>query len=253
MDDGTRTKDGWFGPFLVATTACILTVTILGSIGILAWRFYDRWQLQDRVRTLVLSLENRSAEELAEKAAQLKERPKVAKYVLPQIRAAIVRSPSEQQQWAAIRIGEAFISDRSMEDALFRLRSSPRERIAAEATRILSLVEPPSRAAERLGACLKDAQCGAVKDEACAGLLRLGEVGLAEMRTHMNTLNVGRRLWLVRYVNDRGGVSRQAWLQMLAKDEDTAVRTAAVAALAGPGTQSAHREADSPQIASTGG
>ena len=252
MEDDKKTSAGWFGPILVATTACILTVTILGSIGILGWRFYDRWQLQQRVRTLVSSLENRTPEELAEKAAQLKERPKVAKYVLPQIRAAIARSPSEQQQWSAIRIGEAFIQDRSMEESLFQLRTSQRERIAAEATRILAMVEPASRAAEKLGVCLIEAQCSAAKDEACAGLMRLGDVGRAEMQKHLSELNVGRRLWLVRYVNDRGGANREAWLQMLAKDEDTAVRTAAMAVLAGD-SQSATRPSREPLITASAG
>ena len=181
MDVDSNKKAGWFGPVLVATTACILTVTILGSIGILGWRFYERRQLQQRVRDVVSSLQNRKPEELAEKAEQLKERPKVARYVLPQIREAIVRAPSEQQQWSAIRIAEAFIHERSVEKSLFRLRKSPKERVAAEATRILSLVQPPTRAAERLGACLVDAQCGAVRDEACAGLVRLGEVGRLQM------------------------------------------------------------------------
>lgn len=252
MDDEKGSSAGWFGPVLVAVTACILTVTILGSLGILGWRFYDRWQLKERVRTLVSSLENRTPEELAERAAQLKERPKVARYVLPQIRAAIARSPSEQQQWSAIRIGEAFINDRSMEESLFKLRKSPRERIAAEATRILSLVEPASHAAELLGKCLIEGRCGAVRDEACAGLMRLGEVGRVEMQKHLSELNVGRRLWLVRYVNDRGGASRQAWLQMLAKDEDTAVRTAATNALADK-THSANRPGRGPMVAVSAG
>ncbi|MCB9853735.1 MAG: hypothetical protein H6819_11610 [Phycisphaerales bacterium] len=252
MEDEKVASTGWFGPILVAATACILTVTILGSLGILGWRFYDRWQLQERVRTLVSSLENRTPEELADRAAQLKERPKVARYVLPQIRAAIARSPSEQQQWSAIRIGEAFIQDRSMEESLFQLRTSPRERIAAEATRILSLVQPPSHAAERLGSCLVDATCSAAQDEACAGLMRLGDVGRVEMQKHLPELNVGRRLWLVRYVNDRGGAYREAWLQMLAKDEDTAVRTAAVNALADE-THSAARSDQGPSLAVSNG
>lgn len=239
MDSESNSKAGWFGPVLVAVTACILTVTILGSIGILGWKFYDQWQLKQRVRAVVASLQNRTPEELAEKAEQLKEHPKVARYVLPQIREAIVRSPSEQQQWSAIRIAEAFIDDKSIEKCLFRLRTSPRERVSAEATRILSLVKPESRAAERLGACLEDAQCGAVVDEACAGLLRLGDVGREEMKKHLGKLNVGRRLWLVRYVNEKGGENRDSWLQMLAKDDDNAVRTAANNALAG-GTQSAN-------------
>lgn len=238
MEGEANKKAGWFGPVLVATTACILTVTILGSIGILGWRFYDQWQLNERVRAIISSLPNRTPEELAERAEQLKERPKVARYVLPQIRDAIVKSQSEQQQWAAIRIAEAFINDKSMEKCLFRLRTSPRERVAAEATRILSLVKPESHAAELLGQCLVDAQCGAVVDEACAGLIRLGELGRAEMQKHLADLNVGRRLWLVRYVNEKGGEHREVWLQMLAKDEDTAVRTAAANALA-DGTQSA--------------
>lgn len=238
MDGETNKKAGWFGPILVATTACILTVTILGSIGILGWRFYDRWQLRQRVRDIVSSLQNRTPEELAERAEQLKEHPKVARYVLPQIREAIARSPSEQQQWSAIRIAEAFIDDASMEESLYRLRSSPRERVAAEATRILSLVEPDQRAANLLGNCLTDAKCGAVVDEACAGMIRLGEPGRIEMQKHLSELNVGRRLWLVRYVNEKGGTNRESWLQMLAKDEDSSVRTAATIALS-DNTQSA--------------
>ena len=231
MVDEDNTKAGFFGPLLVAMTACILTITILGSIGILGWRFYERHQLEERVRTFISSLQNRTPEELAERAEQLKDRPKVTKFVLPQIRAAIASSPSEQQQWSAIRVAEAFIHEPTIEKSLFRLRTSPRERISAEATRILSLVSPESRAAERLGKCLIDAKCGAVEDEACAGLIRLGEVGRLEMQKHLNALNVGRRHWLVRYVNEKGDANRDAWLQMLAKDEDKTVSAAATRAM----------------------
>lgn len=252
MDGEDNQKAGFFGPMLVATTACILTITILGSIGILGFRFYERWQLKERVREFVSGLQNRTPEELAEKAEQLKEHPKVAKFVLPQIRAAIANSPSEQQQWSAIRVAEAFIHEPSMEKSLFRLRSSPRERIAAEATRILSLVKPESRAAERLGRCLMDAKCGAVQDEACAGLIRLGDVGRLEMQKHLNSLNVGRRLWLVRYVNEKGGANRDAWLQMLANDEDKTVRAAATHAVS-TGSQSAGLPMHQPAPASMAG
>jgi hypothetical protein len=232
-------RGGWVGAALVASTACVLTVTILGSIGILGWRFYDRRQLQERVRTFVSSLQNRTPEELAERAESLKERPKVARYVLPEIQRAIVAAPSEQQQWSAIRIAEAFIEHTPIQDSLFELRASPLERIAAEATRVLSHIEPESRAVEKLGHCLNDAQCGAVRDEACAGLIRHGDAGLAEMKSRLDTLKVGRRLWLVRYVNEQGGSARSSWLQMLAGDNDKTVRDSAIAAMAQAGAPDA--------------
>jgi len=225
-------EKGWFGPVLVAGTACVLTVTILGSIGFLGMRIHDRRQLRQRVRSVVASLQNRTPQELADRAEQLKSRPKVARYVLPEIRRAIANAPSEQQQWSAIRIAEAFIDDKAIEKSLFSLRTSPLERIAAEATRVLSHVEPASHAAKQLGRCLADAQCGAVRDEACAGLYRLGEEGLREMERRFAELEVGRRLWLVRYVNETGGPNRSAWLELLARDLDTTVSNAATAAMA---------------------
>lgn len=230
MVDETK-QGGWIGAFVVAATACVLTVTILGSIGILAWRFYDQRQLQNRVRDFVSSLQNRTPEELAERAASLKERPKVARYVLPEIQMAIASAPSEQQQWSAIRVAEAFIEHPPIQASLFNLRASPVERVAAEATRVLSRVRPEARAVELLGDCLADARSGAVVDEACAGLVRLGDAGLAEMKTRLSDVSLGRRLWLIRYVNEKGGAAREPWLQMLSRDEDKAVRAAALAAL----------------------
>lgn len=231
MDE--QPKEGsWIGPLLVAVTACVLTVTILGSIGILGWRFNEKRQLQNRVRSFVSSLQNRNADELAERAESLKERPKVARYVLPEIQRAIATAPSEQQKWSAIRVAEAFIEHPPIQESLFELRSSPLERIAAEATRVLSHIEPTERAAEKLGQCLADANCGAARDEACAGLIRLGDAGLAEMKSRLNSMSVGRRQWLVRYVNEQGGPQRTPWLQMLAGDDDNTVRGAANAALA---------------------
>jgi len=216
---------------LVSLCACVLTVSIVGSVVFLAWRVHDRRQLKDRIKTFVSSLEDRTPEELAARANKLKAHPKVARFVLPELSKSIANARSEQQQWAAIEVSRAFLSDEKVQKTLLGLRSDLRERIAAAAVRALSETEPPQRAAELMGQCLADARTGAAVDEACAALYRLGEVGLKEMRKRLPGLPAGRRKWLVGYVDSVGGPARRDWMAMLAADQDAEVRSAAAKAL----------------------
>ncbi len=228
-------KQSWWGPLLVSISACILTISIVGSAVYLGWRVYDRRQLTARVRTIVDSLQNRTPEELAERAATLRSHPRVARFVLPEVARSIAHSRSEEQLAAAIHVASAFLDDRHITEALFRLRLDPRETVASAAISALARLEPRERAAEKLGACLVDAVAQAGVDTACAGLYALGEPGLGEMRQRMDTLSVDRRLWLVKYVNATASPHRTAWLEMLASDDDVRVGVLARQALAGPG------------------
>jgi hypothetical protein len=96
-------------------------------------------------------------------------------------------------------------------------------------------VQPRERAAELLGQCLDDVADhtidDAAVDEACAGLLALGESGRTQMGQRLGLLSVDRRLWFVGYVQHSGGGDRRAWLEMLRGDADDRVRTAAEEAL----------------------
>ena len=222
---------GVWNHVLVSLCACILTVSIVGSIIFLSWRLYERRQLKKRVEIFVSSLENRTSAELADRATKLRERPRVAKHVLPEIAKSIASSRSEQQQRAAVEIAKAFLDNKNIEKALFKLRGDAREGVAAAAIEALSEIQPPEYASEMLGRCLADAQTGAAIDEACSGLLRLGEVGRLEMERHLSKLSIGRRIWLVGYTESMGGAHTNAWLEMLRLDSDERVRGLAVKAL----------------------
>lgn len=223
---------GVWNHVLVSLCACILTVSIVGSIIFLSWRLYERRQLKRRVEIFVSSLENRTPAELADRATKLRERPKVARHVLPEIAKSIAWSPSEQQQRAAVEIARAFLDNENVEKALLKLRSDARESVAATAVEVLSGLQPPQHAADVLGRCLTDAQTGAAVDEACDGLLRLGDVGRLEMERHLSDLSTGRRMWLVGYVESVGGAHTDSWLKMLRRDPDDRVSTLAIEALA---------------------
>ena len=225
-----RSRDLW-GHVLVSLCACVLTVSIVGSVVFLVWRVHDRRQLKARVKTFVSSLEDRTPEELAARANRLKAHPKVARFVLPELSKSIAGARSEQQQWSAIEVSRAFLSDKKVRKTLMGLRGDLRERIAAAAVRALGEIEPAERAAELMGKCLADARTGAAIDEACAALYRLGAVGREEMNKRLSDLPVGRRIWLVGYVDWMGGPNRRGWMTMLAADEDAAVRGAAAEVL----------------------
>lgn len=220
-----------WGHLLVSICACLLTVSIVGSAFFLIWRVIDRRDLQSKVQTFVASLENRSPEELAERAADLKAHPKVAKYVLPEIARTIRSGQSEGRLRAAIEISRAFLDNEGIVKTLFDLRRDPRESIAAAAVHVLSDLKPELTACDTIGRCLADAHTAAARDEACAALYRLGGPGLVEMKRRLGELTVGRRKWLVAYVADHPGAEQSAWLGMLSGDADPAVKSAAMEAL----------------------
>lgn len=232
---GAVTHSGIGGHILVAAGACVLTVTIVGSAAFLAYRVYDRYQLRAQVRDVVDSLQNRSPAELAEKAALIKKHPKAATVVLPEILRSLRQSKSEQQQCSAIQVLRAFANHKRVQKTLFRLRKDPRESVAAAAVQALGYGEPPERTIAMMGRCLEDAKAGAVVDavidEACACLYRQGEMGRREMEQKLPMLSVGRRIWLVGYVDATRGPSHKAWLDMLRKDSSEDVRAAAKQAL----------------------
>lgn len=227
---GSGPHDLWSHVF-VSLCACVLTVSIVGSVVFLVWRVHDRRQLKARIKTFVSSLEDRTPEELAARANRLKAHQKVARFVLPELSKSIAGAGSEQQQWSAIEVSRAFLSDKKVQKTLMGLRGDLRERIAAAAVRALGESDPPEHAVELMGQCLADARTGAAIDEACAALYRLGAVGLKEMNKRLSDLPVGRRIWLVGYVDWIGGPARHGWMTMLAADNDAAVRSAAAEAL----------------------
>lgn len=202
---------------------------------VLGYKGYRRYELKTRVRGFISSLENRTPDELAERAEELKQRPKVAQHILPELKRAMTHARSEGQLCAAIEISRAFISHHSIERALFDLRHDPRESVASLAVSALGEAQPPERAAKLLGECLDGADAGAVADavvdEVCAGLLKLGEPGLAEIQKHIGLLGTDRRVWLAGYVNTVGGPYRKLWLDMLQQDAEPRVRDAAAKAL----------------------
>lgn len=220
---------------LVSASACLLTVSIVGSTVFLLYKGYRRYELKGKVRNFIESLENRTAAELDERALELKERPGVAKYVLPELRKALAYPRSDDQIGAAIRISTAFLDHRGIEESLFRLRLDPREMVAGPAVAALSQMEPPERAIAVLGRCLDGVDEGvvsdAVIDEVCAGLCRLGDAGRVEMQRHLSKLSADRRLWLVGYVCEGGGPTMGPWLSMLARDGDLMVKSAAEGAI----------------------
>lgn len=230
-DNKEASGGGVWGHVLVTLCACILTVSIAGSAVYLGWRVYDRRQLKARVEAEVASLENRTPEELAERADYLKARPKLAKYVLPEIVSSITKATSEQQKCSAIQVAKAFLDHKRIEKILFRLRKDPRESVAAASVNALSAIEPRARAAEVIGHCLVEATASAAVDEACVALYRMGQAGREEMSRRVPELEIGRRIWLVRYVGSVPGPDQRSWLDMLSRDEDPRVRAAAAGAL----------------------
>ncbi len=227
---------GIWGHLLVSASACLLTVSIIGSAVVLIYKGYSRYELKAKVRTFISSLENRTQEELDERAAQLKERPKLAEHVLPELRRTLANATSERQLCAAIEISRAFLQNTRIERALFELRRDGRECVAGSAVHALTGLQPPEHSAEVLGKCLEGAESKlvveAVIDEACAGLFALGEPGLEQIRKRLPDLSPERRAWLVGYVNAVGGPYRIRWLELLKADSDPAVRAKAEAALA---------------------
>ncbi len=220
-----------WGHLLVSACACILTITIVGSMVYLGWRIYDRYEMKASVRRFVSSLENRTPDEIADYASELRYKPKIVRYFVPEIVAAIRGEGPERQRRAAIQLSRAFVSHDRVQKALLALRSDPNESIASAAVEALGGVGPPERAAELLGACLADARSAAALDEACAALYRLGEPGRAEIEKRRDELSVSRRVWLVRFSVENPAPHQRAWLKMLESDPVVEVREAAGAAL----------------------
>jgi len=221
------------GPVFVMLASTVLTITILGSAVYLGVRFYEKKRREREIQNFVQALPNRSPAELAEQARELQQRKGVQQYLLPEIRRTMLAGQTEQQRWSAIRISEAFLESKGVRKTLRRTARLPQERLAAEATRVLSRAKPPEAAAELMTTCLKDAICPAVVDEACAAFYDLGEVGLNSITQCADELSSGRKLWLVRYVAEQERTdNQQQWLAWLSKASDEAVQEAARASIA---------------------
>lgn len=233
------------GHLLVSICACVLTVSIVGSALFLVWRVIERRELRSKVQAFVSSLENRTSQELADRAADLKAYPKVARHILPEIVRTIRSDKSEGRQRAAIEISKAFLDKESIIKTLFELRRDPRESIAAAAVQVLSELQPVSRAADLMGQCAVDAKTASACDEACAALFRLGDAGLAEARRRVSSLSPGRRRWIVAYAAAHPGPQQGDWLLLMSQDAEQSIRSAALEALTGAGGESGISE--SPQ------
>jgi len=228
-------RQGLLGHILVAFGACALTVAICGSTIFLIYRIYNRYQLRAQVREVLVSLPNRTPEEIETRAAQVRARPKMARLVLPEVLHTLRTSRSEDQQYATILVLRHFVDNKDVEKALFRLRRDTRATVSAAAVEALTAVQPPERAAAILGQMLDESETSpltpAAIDEVCAGLVRLGEIGRRTMEPRLARLSVDRRLWLTKFVDDRAGGDRVPWLTLLLRDPDDRVRNAARAAL----------------------
>lgn len=224
-----------WGHLLVSISACLLTVSIFGSGVFLVYKAYQRYETKSKVRAFIESLENRTPEELEDRCAQLKERPKLAEYVLPELRRTLASTTSERQLCAAIEVSRAFLDNPRIARALFELRRDGRESVSGDAVRALAGLQPPEHAGDVLGKCLEGAESGhvveAVIDQVCAGLFSLGAPGLQRMRERLPSLSPERRVWLVGYVNTVGGPYRVSWLELLRSDPNATVRARAEAAL----------------------
>jgi len=238
LASGSRQRGGIVGHLVVALSACVLTVSIVGSAVFLVYRVVDRQQKRTQVRRIITALENRTDAELVEMATLVRSRPRLARYILPELLKALGAARSERHLVASIRLARAFVDQPRVEETLFALRRDAREVVAAAAVEALANAEPPERAAERLGACIADVPSGeitdAAVDAACAGLYALGEVGRRAMASRLPMLSVDRRVWLAGYVDAMGGAEREPWLRMLQDDPAAEVRAVATARLSEP-------------------
>ena len=228
-------RGGAWGHLMVSASACVLTVSIVGSGVFLANRLYGRYQTRGVIREFLGSLENRTPQELDDSIARLRERPKLVEQMLPEMVRALRNAHSEEQLCAVIRVCQPFLRHKRVRDALFELRGDGRESVAAAAVLALSKSEPSEHAAQILGRCLDDVPAGvlgpAAVDRLCSGLYELGGQGLETIRPKLMNLPIDRRVWLVGYVAGAGGPHRDGWLLMLQSDPDARVRSAAQQAL----------------------
>lgn len=229
-------RSGPWGHILVAASACALTVSIVGSAVFLTHRAWSRYELQGKIRDFLISIENRTPDELQQRLDQLGDRPKLVEQMLPELMETLRNPRSEEQLVAVLHIIKPFMKHTRVINALVQARSDRRERIAAAAVDAIAKIDPPTRAADLLGQCLDDATGGTVGpaavDRACAGLFDLGRDGMDVARTRIGKLSVDRRVWIVKYVNEVGGPYRSAWLDMMAADADERVKLAVAAARA---------------------
>lgn len=234
-DQQSSWRGGPWGHLLVSASACLLTVSIVGSGVFLANRLYVRYQTRGLIRDFLSSLENRTPEELDQSIAKLQERPRLVAQMLPEIVGALRNARSEEQLCAVIKVCRPFLNHQRVRDALFELRGDGRESVSAAAVWALSKAEPPDHAAQFLGRCLDDVPAGvlgpAAVDRLCSGLYELGSTGLVVLRPKLTNLPVDRRIWLVGYVASAGGPDREAWLRMLQSDPESRVRAVAERAL----------------------
>ena len=235
MPQRTSPRGGPWGHLLVSVSACILTVSIVGSGVFLAHRIYVRYQTRGLIRDFLASLENRNSQELEESIAKLRERPRLVEQMLPEMARALRMAHSEEQLCAVIKVCQPFLSHRRVRDALFELRADGRESVAAAAITALSQVQPPEQAAEILGRCLDEVPAGVLGpsavDRLCSGLYELGPRGLEITRAKLANLPTERRIWLVGYVRGQMGPQQGEWLRMLLADPEERVRAVARAAL----------------------
>ena len=175
---------GIWGHLLVSASACLLTVSIVGSAVFLFYKTYQRYETKSKVRAFIESLENRTPEELEDRVTQLKERPKLAEHVLPELRRTLASATSERQLCAAIEVASAFLDNPRIGRALFELRRDGRESVAADAVRALAGLQPPEHAAEVLGKCLEGVESGqvveAVIDRFEAGVYWVDDDGIVQ-------------------------------------------------------------------------
>src|SRR5262245_29896693 len=106
----TGLRGGPWGHLLVSASACVLTVSIVGSGVFLANRLYVRYQTRGLIRDFLSSLENRTPEELDQSIAKLQERPKLVAQMLPEIVGALRNARSEEQLCAVIRVCRPFLN-----------------------------------------------------------------------------------------------------------------------------------------------
>lgn len=207
-----------------ALLAFALTVSILGSLGYLAFRRLEESQEEARVRAFVEGLTFRSQAELHEGVEFLLERPALARRVLPVVvqRARRAELPATTRL-AAVRVAREFVRrEPRIARALFRLRESPDEYVASEAVLALGEVQPPEDAAELLGQCLTGNVSPSVVDAACDRLIRLGLPGRQALAARIDRLSAERRAWIMGLVSDRGLSDASAWVQLLLSAPESA-------------------------------
>src|SRR5438874_13652438 len=84
-DQQSGLRGGPWRHLLVSASACVLTVSIVGSGVFLANRLYVRYQTRGLIRDFLSSLENRTPDELDQSIAKLQERPRLVAQMLPEI------------------------------------------------------------------------------------------------------------------------------------------------------------------------